>query len=577
MSTRSPGDDASAGLADAASVPLPASGFQQRIWLAERLDPAAGRYNVPLAWRVRGRLEPNRLSAALAALTHRHEMLRTRFVDHDGGVRPALVAPWRPPVRRVDLSRGEGDPAAWLRAAADEPFDLAAGPPLRVALLELPAGRQLLFVAVHHLIWDAASTPVFLRELAACYADPAATTGAARQFRHVVADRDGDGGPEQAGRLAYWAEQLAGAPPYLDLRPGGGTPTGPHGTTPIPVPAGTLARLAAVRRQVGGTWFTLVAGACLAVLHDWTGRDDVTVGCPITGRGPADADVIGPCLDTVVLRSRCRAGERLADLLGDVRDTVLSALEHGAPFADVVDLLGPARRPGWTPYADVMIATDAAAAEPARVGGAVLTPYQLHELGAGYQAKVGVTIAFAVTGGQLTARLTYRGDRLDAASAARLAGRIGDLLGSLGDRRESLVLAGPATRRPNEVRRGPDPTSRVPPPGRELADRITAVWADVLGRADVGVRDNFFDLGGNSLLLAKLHARLEAELDVTLAIQDLFEHPTVAALTQALTPASTSPATPLDGRARAAAARGSRARAGAARARAARRRPGDDA
>ena len=59
---------------------LPASSFQERIWLAERLEPDLALYRVPMAWRVSGALDPARLRRALALLVERHEILRTRFV-----------------------------------------------------------------------------------------------------------------------------------------------------------------------------------------------------------------------------------------------------------------------------------------------------------------------------------------------------------------------------------------------------------------------------------------------------------------------------------------------------------------
>ncbi len=69
---------------------------------------------------------------------------------------------------------------------------------------------------------------------------------------------------------------------------------------------------------------------------------------------------------------------------------------------------------------------------------------------------------------------------------------------------------------------------------RDVEHRIAAIWAEVLGLASVDPRRNFFELGGNSLLMMRIHARLHDELGVTLPITDLFRHPTVAALARFL-------------------------------------------
>jgi acyl transferase domain-containing protein/acyl carrier protein/NAD(P)-dependent dehydrogenase (short-subunit alcohol dehydrogenase family) len=67
-------------------------------------------------------------------------------------------------------------------------------------------------------------------------------------------------------------------------------------------------------------------------------------------------------------------------------------------------------------------------------------------------------------------------------------------------------------------------------PQTRFEKKIAGIWKEVLGRATVGIHDNFFDLGGHSLLLTQVHARLQKLLHVRLPMVKLFEHPTVAAL-----------------------------------------------
>ncbi|MFI6584453.1 amino acid adenylation domain-containing protein [Embleya sp. NPDC050493] len=71
-------------------------------------------------------------------------------------------------------------------------------------------------------------------------------------------------------------------------------------------------------------------------------------------------------------------------------------------------------------------------------------------------------------------------------------------------------------------------TTRPPAGAAELA--LSALFADVLGVADIGAEDNFFDLGGHSLLAARLAAKARGALGVEIAIRDVFTAPTTAAL-----------------------------------------------
>lgn len=78
------------------------------------------------------------------------------------------------------------------------------------------------------------------------------------------------------------------------------------------------------------------------------------------------------------------------------------------------------------------------------------------------------------------------------------------------------------------------PERKFVAPRDEFERALAEIWADVLGAARVGVNDNFFDLGGHSLMATRLVSRLEQELDVPVSLRCLFENPTVAALRRQL-------------------------------------------
>ena len=73
-------------------------------------------------------------------------------------------------------------------------------------------------------------------------------------------------------------------------------------------------------------------------------------------------------------------------------------------------------------------------------------------------------------------------------------------------------------------------------PRTDMERQIAGIWQEVLGFDVVGLEDNFFDVGGNSLLLTEIAARLCATLEREIPIVDLFEHPTVALLAAHLEP-----------------------------------------
>src|SRR5205823_2213343 len=146
---------------------------QQRLWFLGQLDEGAT-YNMPLALRLKGRLDEGALRQSLDALFARHEALRTVFVTVDG----------RPEVRLLDARSGlpfavhdlsgtadrEARLAELSAGEAQTSFDLASGPLIRAQLVGMGADDHVLLLTMHHIVSDGWSMGIFVGELNALYA-----------------------------------------------------------------------------------------------------------------------------------------------------------------------------------------------------------------------------------------------------------------------------------------------------------------------------------------------------------------------------------------------------------------------
>ncbi|MGP9022684.1 condensation domain-containing protein [Streptomyces sp. BR1] len=419
---------------------LPASSFQQRIWLIEQSDMTA-RGNVCLAWRTPGGLEPEALGQALAALVEGHEILRTRFVERDGVLVQQVGEPWRPEIEQLDLrdvERCDDGITAWLTDAAERRFELGSGRLLRVAVADLGAAGQTLLMCVHHQVVDGESIPILLAELERCYAavrEGRSVEPPAVQYREFVAAQQAEqANGAWAADLRYWAEALSGAPAYLDVETSA-TPQ-EEGTVAIATVPGLLGRLQPVQAERGVSWFMVAAAALAVVLHRWSGRDDITFEAPIANRGLSQgrlAGVLGPCMNTVILRSTLRPGAVLADVLRQLRSASLDGFEHSrAPFAEVMDHLGAERRDGRSPFADIILNMNTRTSRRARLGGAELTPVVAESL-AEHDKQFGLTVTLTEHEGELTGTLAHRGALLTVAEARQLADDLAKVLVDFAD------------------------------------------------------------------------------------------------------------------------------------------------
>jgi amino acid adenylation domain-containing protein len=84
-----------------------------------------------------------------------------------------------------------------------------------------------------------------------------------------------------------------------------------------------------------------------------------------------------------------------------------------------------------------------------------------------------------------------------------------------------------------------DPVSRS---GNDIENTLASIWAEALGLERIGVEQNYFDLGASSLMIAEVHSRLQQHLQQEISLVDLFQFPTVRALSTHLSGATSAPA-----------------------------------
>jgi hypothetical protein len=218
--------------ADSALVPvprnthLPLSFAQARLWFLYQLEGATATYNMAGAFALSGSLNVDALKQAMGEILQRHEALRTRFCEVDG-VPVQVIDPqpiWDLPI--VDLQQeSEPEQAAQRLAVQDAqtPFDLLQSPLLRMTLLKLHPQKHVLLVNIHHIAGDGWSIGIFIRELSILYAafcmgKPLHLPELPIQYADfAVWQRQWLSGDNLAAQLGYWKQQLAGAPPLLEL------------------------------------------------------------------------------------------------------------------------------------------------------------------------------------------------------------------------------------------------------------------------------------------------------------------------------------------------------------------------
>ena len=347
----------------------PLSFVQERMWLLDQIDPGAATYNLFHTVDISGPLAPALLARSLDEVVRRHQILRTTFAAPGGAPEPVVAPAARRPLPLVDLA-GLPEPS-WrpevARLSTEErrrPFDLAAEPLFRVALVRLSADRHAGLLTAHPVVFDGGSSLVLWREVAALYeafaaGRPSPLPELPLQYTdHALWQRLHLAGETLAGEVDPWRRELAPPLPVLRL-PADFDRASAHGFLAGEVYRVLSAPLAAALRELGGrcgaTLSSTLLAAWAAVLGRTGGEEDLLVGTPVESRRPEAEGLIGPFRNTLVLRARPRLDRGYGPLVDEVRAAAAAAAAHqDLPLEMLLTALGLPRDPRRAPPFQVM-------------------------------------------------------------------------------------------------------------------------------------------------------------------------------------------------------------------------------
>ncbi|HEX4083937.1 MAG TPA: amino acid adenylation domain-containing protein [Chthoniobacteraceae bacterium] len=429
---------------------FPTSFAQRRLWFLDQMEPGNTLYNVPGAFRIRGRLNPAALEHAFKEAIARHEVLRTTFRAVEGEPMQIVAETMEFHMPVIDLrpmpaAAREAQLLRIVREESERPFDLRNGPLIRAALLEIAPAEQVLVLSWHHIITDSWSQDILMRELTSAYS--AATKGGTLslpelpiQYADFAAwQRDAMQGETLDRELGYWRERLTGLP-ALDLpRPSReAAARAPEGATHcFEIDPQLTAAVRAMAQREGVTLFMALLTAWKAFLARYTAQTDIAVGSPISDRGRTETEgLIGFFLNTLVLRTDLAGNPTGREALLRVRDTALEAFAHqDLPFEMMVEEVQPARQQGRNPLLRVMFVLMTGAEKTWRTPDAEIEPLPIEES----KAKFDLMLHLRDNGETIKSALVYDTALYYDAAARRMAAQFQTLLAGMTAHPESPI------------------------------------------------------------------------------------------------------------------------------------------
>ncbi|WP_193197381.1 non-ribosomal peptide synthetase [Nostoc sp. MG11] len=426
---------------------IPLSFAQQRLWVLAQLEPDSSFYNMFKAVRLNGRVDIEVLERSLNEIIRRHEVLRTTFSAVEGTPVQVIAPHATMKLSVVDLQGLSGQQQSeqlQFLATQDQlqPFNLTKGLLLRVTLVQLKSESYALLLTMHHIIGDGWSMGVFIKEFSSLYrgflvGEASPLSELPIQYADfTIWQRQWLQGKALQTSINYWKQQLANAPPLLELptdRPRPSVQTFRGWCFSFQLDAKLTASLKELSQKSGTTLFMTLMAAYATLLFRYSGQEDILLGTPIASRNHQDIEgLIGFFVNTLVMRTRLEGNPSFSELLMQVRSTCMDAYANqDLPFEQIVEALQIERSLSHSPLFQVMFALQNAPMEQLETPDFVIAPLHLDNVNAKFDLTLQMWETNTDQGNSLQGFWQYNTDLFDEDRIARMTGHFQTLLAGI--------------------------------------------------------------------------------------------------------------------------------------------------
>jgi amino acid adenylation domain-containing protein len=424
------------------NTPLPLSYAQQRLWFMDQLEPGDPSYNMSMAIRLTGALQLAALSQSFTELRRRHEVLRTTFAEGEASPVQVIHTAEPVPLFVVDLSglSETEQEAQALRLATEDrmrPFDLTRGPLFQVSLLKLGGDEVVTLPKMHHIVSDAWSIGILMREVGAIYnafAHGQASALPDLPFQYAdfaVWQQNHLQGEVLDDYLSYWKRQLGGTLPVLKLPTDRAQPrSSSRGNSHFfELSPRLTSALKSLSQREGATLFMTLLAAFNTLLYRYSEQDDIIIGADIANRNQAGTEkLIGFFVNMLALRANLSGNPTFHALLQQVREMTLQAYTYQElPFDKLVEHLQPQRGADRSPIFRVVFNLNNVPLQAREMSGLKIASLFLKE----ETARFDLSLLMTETPAGLVGSWVYSADLFEAATISRLAGHFNTILESV--------------------------------------------------------------------------------------------------------------------------------------------------
>lgn len=328
---------------------MPASAAQKRLWFVQQLMPENSAYHMPFGLKLSGLVDTVCLERALKHLVGQNEILRTAFIQVNGELMQRIL-----PHADIELVITQAESLSsresYRLTRIKQAFDLTVPPFLRADFIQTGQEQSELLLVVHHIVSDGVSMQQMAGKLAKYYSQLIAGKSLDNEPReldyadYAIWQQHWLASESARQELVWWQQQLKHDIEPLVLysnvaREQIKTKGERHHFMLSEAQVTTIQQIA---KQHSTTPFNVMLSLWHLLLHKYSGREEIRVGIPVTGRTqPQTIDMLGCFINNLVIPLKIDAVMPFSDLLEQVKCFTREALgRQDVPFEALVETLG---------------------------------------------------------------------------------------------------------------------------------------------------------------------------------------------------------------------------------------------
>ncbi|MDJ0845093.1 condensation domain-containing protein [Crocosphaera sp.] len=523
--------------------PLCLSLAQERLFKLEDMNSKSAVYNLSVAFRFTGSLNIVILEKSISEIVKRHEVLRSYFKSIDN--QPVVIIDeqvnYQLPIQdvsKLSSQQREREVELITRNQVQKPFNLTKDYLWRSQLICVQEQEHIFVLTMHHLISDGWSFGLFLRELSEIYQALSLEKQAylpslsvqyvdfAQWQRHYL-----NSDLVQSSR-DYWQQQLSQELHPLKLpvdKQSSFVASYEGGYELFKLSKGLIEGLKSLSQQEGVSLFTTLLTIFAILLNRYTEQEKLLICSPVLNRNPSEIEnLIGYFNNILPLVINLEGNPTFRELLPRVRQVTTDAYEHqDIPLQQLAELPGIRN----IPLTRAMFNLDKLDSETLTLPGVEVDSIDVNNGAANFDLSVTL---FEQQDNTIKGILNYKVDLFSASIISQIVAGFQTLLETLVDTPDARVDSLEKQSTPEIFTAETAKKEPLVAPRDDLETELVALWEDILEIHPIGIRDNFFLIGGHSVLALRLFAEIEKRYSRNLGLATLFSAPTIEDLANIL-------------------------------------------